>query len=351
MKIAIVTDTHWGVRGDSQLFADYFKKFYDNVFFPFLKENNIDTVFHLGDIVERRKYINFSTSERLDKDFVQPLSKRGIKVYYIVGNHDTYYKNTNLINALTQLYGDREYPGMTIVADPKEFVFDDCKIVLMPWMCSDNMQEALKLIETTDAQILMGHLELAGFEMNKGAVIDHGMDSSIFEKFDLVCSGHYHHKSRKGNINYLGCPYEITWSDYNDQKGFHVFDTQTRSLEFIPNPYTMFNKIYYNDSEKFEIPSDLEKYTGTYIKVIVQTKNNLYNFDRFIDALEKVEPASIQIVDDNLKLQLEDDDEIIHNAEDTLTILKKFVSTADINIEKSKVESFLNDLYSEAINL
>ena len=275
----------------------------------------------------------------------------GIDVYYVVGNHDTYYKNTNSINALTQLYGAREYSGMAVIANPTEVTLDGCKIVLMPWMCSDNMQESLKLIETTNAQILMGHLELAGFEMNKGAVIDHGMDSNVFEKFDLVCSGHYHHKSRKGNINYLGCPYEITWSDYNDQKGFHVFDTQTRSLEFIPNPYTMFNKIYYDDSQSFEIPKDLDKYTGTYIKVIVQSKNNLYNFDRFIDALEKVDPASIQIVDDNLKLQLEDDDEIINNAEDTLSILKKFISSADINIEKSKVESFLNDLYSEAINL
>jgi len=200
----------------------------------------------------------------------------------------------------------------------------------------------------------MGHLELAGFEMYKGSVIDHGMATDIFEKFDLVCSGHYHHKSNKGNVNYLGCPYEITWSDYGDQKGFHIFDTETRTLEFIPNPYTMFNKVHYDDSTN-QIESvtieDLEKYRNTYIKVIVHTKNNPYWFDMFIDKLEKVDPLGIQVVEDNLYLNLEDDSDIVNEAEDTLSILKKFVDNIELNVEKKDVERFLSELYSEASNL
>ena len=354
MKIAIVTDTHWGVRNDSTAFADYFKKFYDDVFFPYLDDNGITTVFHLGDIVERRKYINFSTAARLEQDFVRPLANRDISVYYVVGNHDTYYKNTNEINAMTQLYGGREYPNMEIITHPTEVTLDGCKIALMPWMCQDNMEAALSLISTTSAQILMGHLELAGFEMYKGSVIDHGMNSNVFSKFDLVCSGHYHHKSTKGNVNYLGCPYEITWSDYGDQKGFHIFDTETRTLEFIPNPYTMFNKIHYDDSTN-QIESvtieDLEKYRNTYIKVIVHTKNNPYWFDMFIDKLEKVDPLGIQVVEDNLYLNLEDDSDIVNEAEDTLSILKKFIDNTELNVEKKDVERFLSELYSEASSI
>jgi DNA repair exonuclease SbcCD nuclease subunit len=354
MKIAIVTDTHWGVRNDSAAFADYFKKFYDNVFFPYLEMNDVKTVFHLGDIVERRKYINFSTADRLEKDFVRPLSELGITTYYVVGNHDTYYKNTNEINAMTQLYGGREYSNMTIVSEPTEFSFDGCKIVLMPWMCPDNMERALTMVRDTSAQVLMGHLELAGFEMNKGAIIDHGMDSAVFDKFDLVCSGHYHHKSSRGNIHYLGCPYEITWSDYGDQKGFHVFDTETRELTFIPNRYTMFNKLHYDDSRSTLselMETDFEQFRDTYVKVIVHTKTNPYWFDTFIDRLEKIDPLGIQVVEDNLYLNLEDDEQIVSEAEDTLTILKKFIDNVDLNVERKDVERFLTELYSEASSI
>jgi DNA repair exonuclease SbcCD nuclease subunit len=354
MKIAIVTDTHFGVRNDSAIFADYFKKFYDNVFFPYLKDNNITTVFHLGDIVERRKYINFVTASRLESDFILPLAEQNIRTYFVVGNHDAYYKNTNEINAITQLYGGREYSNMNIIVDPTEIVVDGCRIVLMPWMCQDNMTDALEMISSTQASVLMGHLELAGFEMNKGVVIEHGMDTGIFDKFDVVCSGHYHHKSTKKNINYLGCPYEITWSDYGDQKGFHIFDTQTYELTFIPNHYTMFNKLHYDDSnttldELLKI--DFERYRDTYVKVIVHNKNNPYWFDLFVDALEKCDTIGIQVVDDNLNLNLEDDEDIMSEAEDTLTILKKFVDNVDLKVEKRDVERFLSELYSEACNV
>lgn len=353
-KIAIVTDTHFGVRNDSLVFADYFKKFYDDVFFPYLKDNGIKTVFHLGDIVERRKYINFVTASRLESDFIRPLADRGIATYYVVGNHDAYYKNTNEINAITQLYGGREYPNMSIITDPTEIAVDGCRIVLMPWMCSDNMGDALEMIRTTQAQVLMGHLELTGFEMNKGVVIEHGMDTKVFEKFDVVCSGHYHHKSSRGNVHYLGCPYEITWSDYGDQKGFHIFDTETYELTFIPNPYTMFNKLHYDDSNTTMedlLKTDFEKYRDTYVKVIVHNKNNPYWFDVFVDNLEKYDPIGIQVVDDNLNLNLEDDDDIISEAEDTLTILKKFIDIVDMKVEKKDVERFLGELYSEASNI
>lgn len=354
MKIALVTDSHWGVRNDSAAFADYFKQFYDNVFFPYLEENNIDTIIHLGDIVERRKYINFVTASRLENDFVRVAHNRGINVFYIVGNHDCFYKNTNEINSMEQLYGNRAYSTMQVVTHPTEVTLDGCNIVLMPWMCQDNMDKSIQLISNTKAQILMGHLELSGFEMYKGNVIDHGMDTSIFEKFDVVCSGHYHHKSSKGNIHYLGCPYEITWSDYGDQKGFHIFDTESRDLTFISNPYKMFNKIHYDDvNNDMNIIANnvLEQYNGTYVKVIVHNKSNPYIFDMFIDRLEKIEPLGIQVVEDNLHLNLEDDEDIINEAEDTLSILKKFVNNIEINVDKKDVERFLGELYNEASSL
>lgn len=350
MKIALITDQHFGVRNDSLTFIEYFAQFYNNTFFPYLENNNIKNIIMLGDTFERRKYTNHITLFHSKKLYFDHLIK--YNVFCIVGNHDAAYKNTIEINAPELLL--QEYNNIRVISEPSEIEIDGCKIVLMPWMCQDNMSDALQLINETKSQVLMGHLELAGFEMNKGSVMDHGMNSSIFEKFDVVCSGHYHHKSTRGNIHYLGCPYEITWSDYGDQKGFHVFDTDTRELTFIPNPYTMFNKLHYDDSNTDLdqlLNVDFERYRNTYAKIIVHNKNNPYWFDTFVDRLEKVDPAGIQVVEDNLYLNLEDDDSIVSEAQDTLTILKKFIENLDMTVEKKDVERFLGELYSEASNI
>ena len=62
MKIALLNDTHFGARNDSPAFLDYFMRFYNEIFFPYCKENNITTLIHLGDVVDRRKFINFKTA-------------------------------------------------------------------------------------------------------------------------------------------------------------------------------------------------------------------------------------------------------------------------------------------------
>ena len=213
----------------------------------------------------------------------------------------------------------------------------------------------MKFIEETDAQILFGHLELSGFEMYKGAVNDHGMSPKIFDKFDVVCSGHFHHKSTRGNINYLGAPYEMTWSDYDDPRGFHVFDTETRELTFIQNPRKMFQKWFYDDASwsSFEHIDGFafKEVQGSYVKVIVKNKTNPFWFDTYIDRLEKAGALDIQVVDDHLNLNLEDDSDIVNEAEDTLAILRKTVDNIDSSVDKVKLSNFLSNLYAEALTV
>ena len=213
----------------------------------------------------------------------------------------------------------------------------------------------MDVISNTKAQILFGHLEIKGFEMHKGAVNkDHGFDRSVFDRFDVVCSGHFHHRSTDGNISYLGSPYEITWSDYNDPRGFHVFDTATRSLEFIQNPLNLFHKLHYDDTNKTMeqvVNLDFDKYNDKFIKVVVSEKNNPYWFDMFIDKLEKAGPFSVQVVEDHLHMDLESDDDIVNEAEDTMTILSKYIDAMDINTDKNRVENTIKDLYQEALSI
>jgi DNA repair exonuclease SbcCD nuclease subunit len=352
MKIALITDTHWGARGDSPAFAEYFNRFYYEQFFPYLAANGISRIFHLGDIVDRRKYINFVTARHLRK-FVEHCDSSGIRLDVIVGNHDTSFKNTNEVNSMRELFEHSTY-DIHYYSDPAVVDVDGTNIAVLPWICSGNYEESMQFINNTNAQILFGHLELAGFEMYKGAVNDHGFDSKIFDKFDTVCSGHFHHKSTRGNINYLGAPYEMSWSDYNDPRGFHVFDTETRELEFVRNPLTMFNKVHYHDQDKTldEIMDmDFDHYKGSYVKLIVHTKTNPYWFDMFVDKIEKAGVLDLQVVDDNLNLQLEDDGDIVNEAEDTLTVLNKVVDQVESRVDKKVLYNFLSSLYNEALSV
>lgn len=351
MKIALLTDSHAGVRNDSIAFHDYMKRFYDDVFFKYLDANGIRTVVHCGDIVDRRKYININTAYRLRQDLIEPAIARGITWHQCLGNHDVMHKNTNKISSFIELFN--KFP-LNIYEEATEIDFDGCKILLMPWINDENREHALKLIKETDAQICFGHLELQGFEMFKGSIISHGDDAAMFGRFDIVCSGHYHHKSHRDNIYYLGSPAEFTWSDYNDPRGFHVFDTETRELTFIENPYKMFHKFWYNDGDPNFVDSDIDykQFESKIIKIIITEKNNPYWFEKFIENIEKQNPIDIQIVEDHLNLNLEDDGDIIDEAESTIDIFKKYIQNTEAKgVNKKKLENKIVELYHEALTI
>lgn len=352
MKLALLGDVHIGARNDNIAFHDHYEKFYRDIFFPYLDEHNITVVHQFGDLFDRRKYINFYSLWRSRQYLFDELKKRNITMYVPVGNHDTYYKNTNDVNSPELLLG--EYDNIIVWSEPTTVEHGSMRIALLPWVCSGNYEQSVKFIMDTNAHALFGHLELAGFEMHRGSIIDHGtLDTKLFDKFDMVCSGHYHHRSSRGNINYLGTPYELTWVDYDDPRGFHIFDTETRELQFIRNPYRMFNKIHYDDQDKEMsdiVDVDLSDYRGTFVKVVVRNKTNPFWFDMLINKLEKVGVVDLQVVEDHLNLNLEDDADIIDEAEDTLTILRKVVDGIDINVPKKELDKFLSSLYNEALH-
>lgn len=355
MKIAIVNDTHWGVRNDNKALADFQARFWDEVFFPYLKENDIKTIFHLGDIVDRRKYINFVTAKRLEDEFIKPCVDNGIELYVVAGNHDTFFKNTNEVNALRQLYGSTSYDNMHLYwDDPVELDMDGCKIMLSPWMCAENWDSSIKAFQETKAQILMGHFEITGFEMDKGHICTTGMDKNVFNKFDAVYSGHFHQPSSHGNISYLGAQFEMTWSDYDQKRGFSVFDTETREMTYVRNPLKIFHKIWYDDTDMTieDIANlDTSLLTNTYIKVIITNKTNPYIFDLFLDRLQQSGATDIKVVEDHMNMDVVDETELVDEAQDTMTILRNYIDNIEISADKEKVEQYVQELYQEAISL
>jgi DNA repair exonuclease SbcCD nuclease subunit len=352
MKIALINDTHAGARGDNPLFNEYFFKFWEGTFFPYLKEHNIKHICHLGDVVDRRKFINFVTLNSWRKRFFDVLEREGITMDVIVGNHDVTYKNTNEINAMQELF-DR-YNNINVMIEPNTLEYDGCKVAMVPWINSGNYEQSLEFLKTTEAQICFGHFEIAGFEMDRGNICHTGMNKSTFDRFDLVLSGHFHHKSTDGNITYLGNQYEITWADYGDERGFHVFDTETREVTFVPNPYKMFHKISYDDGNTdFEYwkTVDFEQYRDTYVKIVVVNKQNPYLFDNVLDRLYKAGVADIAVVEDFTDSSVDLDEEIVNQAEDTMTILNKYIDGLTLNVEPDKLKNIMKELYIESLNV
>lgn len=348
MKVVIITDQHFGARNDSIAFLDFFQKFYDNIFFPTLDASGIDTVLVLGDTFDRRKYVNFYALDRAKKMFFDKLEERGITVYMLAGNHDTYFKNTNEVNSPDLLLA--EYNNIEVIDEPKTINVNGFDVCMLPWICPENYQQSLDEIKNTTSTLCMGHLEIAGFAMYRGMESHEGFSAETFNKFDLVFSGHYHHRSNNRNIHYLGNPYELTWQDYNDPRGFHMFDFATRQLDFVENPYRMFERLEYTDKEVEPLNLDQLDLKDTYVKLVVLEKTDFYKFDKFIQKLYNKGCHEIKIVEDFSEFQEGEINEEI-NLEDTVSVLSNYIESIETDVDKEKVKSYMRGLYTEAINI
>ena len=353
MKIAIVTDMHIGVRGDSQIFADHQERFFKEVFFPYIDEHDIKIIFDLGDTFDRRKYINYVSLKRGKEFFFDQIQNRGIEYHALVGNHTTYYTNTNDVNSMNLLL--REYDNFHIYEDGcKEIQIGSTKFLMVPWINNTNYQEMLTQIRESDAQICMGHFSIQGFEMDKGHVCDHGLTKDLFTNFEAVYSGHFHHPSTYNNISYLGSPYEMTWADYQGKRGFRVLDTETRNMEWILNPNPIFHKIEYDDSDMTidDIANlDTSKLKDTYIKVIIKNRTNPYIYDLFLNKLTDSGAVDVKTVEDSLNMESEGLDEILDETKDTKDILHTYIDGFETKVDKTHIKRIVDELYIEAQNI
>ena len=343
MHIALINDSHYGARKGSKLFHDYFELFYKNVFFPTLEQYGINTVIHMGDAFDSRKSIDYQSLEWSKRVVFEPL--KNYKVYMIVGNHDSYYKNTNNTNSPELLLKD--YPNIRTYSSPTEIKLADLDILLLPWICSENEEKSLKLIKSTKAKVAMGHLELQGFRVNRQMVMEHGLEADIFKNFKKVFSGHYHTRSDNGTVFYTGNPYEIYWTDVNDTRGFTIFDTETLEHTYINNPYRMFYNIYYEDTDYQTF--DTMEYENKIVKVVVRKKSDTKKFEKFIDKLYASNIAELKIIE-NFDIQEPVEFEAFES-EDTISILNRYIQEAEVSLDKAIIQNMMQEIYQEACEL
>lgn len=345
MRVILLGDLHLGARGGSDGFSDYFNLFFTDVLYPYMKKNKIDTIFQLGDLFDNRTALSMKAFHKCKPVWFEQLVKNNFTMYTLLGNHDIHFKNTLRVNS-QELHLGEFNTHIHVIKKPTNLILQNTSMDIIPWVCAENTEEVDKFVKRQGrGSVLLGHLELAGFPMYRGNIALHGTDAKMFENYPAVFTGHYHTHSSNENITYTGIPYEITWSDYADPKGFYVFDTEYQTAEFVTNPSKMFYKFTYNDGcdADLTVLSDFPKY----VKIIVQSKKDPIAFERFVDSVRLHHVADLNIVDTSTVVINTADEEL--EEKDTRDFIMTVVDELTTTVDKAELKSFMSMLYQEAL--
>ncbi len=345
-RVAVISDIHFGARSENVNYTEYQKNFFE-FFFKVIDEEGITEILNLGDVFDRRKFVNFQTLRNMKKFYYDQLASRGLNEHFLIGNHDTYFKSTNDINSPSLIL--TPYIKNLIWKEPKILNILGEQILFVPWISSDNKDICLEYLSNASTKIIVGHFEINGFEMNKGVYCDHGIEPNIFEKFDLVLSGHFHQKSSGPNrrINYVGSPFEMNWGDYGEDRGFHLLDLSSKELTFIKNPFTLFKAI---SSEEITDRTDYNFYRNSFVKVIVNSKTSPKKIDLIREKMMLAGVADLKLIeelpvtDEQLRLNV--------NLVDTLSMIHEHIDNDDmITIDKNSLKIFISEVYKDAMDV
>lgn len=345
--IAVINDTHFGARNDSPIFLDHFLGFFEEVFFPYIERHGINQILHLGDFLDRRKFVNFHTLGEVRKRFLDRLRDMGVQMDITLGNHDVFFKNTNRLNSVVELFS--LYPNIVIHESPTMVYLDTLPVGIIPWITKDNAEECLKFIQNAPVGILMGHFEINGYEVLRGVEYHEGMDPRALSRFQAVYSGHFHCRHSKGNIHYLGTQYQMTFGDLGERKGFHVFDPDTQVMEFVENPRSMFHQIDYDDSKNDYTITNCKPYANTFVRMMVHSKTRPIMFDNLLDRLNESPVHSVTVVDQTDKTQEEVEKSAVDMSKDTLTLICDEIDGMQGVGDPVRLKTLVREIYAESM--
>lgn len=353
MKVMLLGDTHFGARGDNPIVLDHFINFYKEQFFVEVEKQKPDLVLQLGDLLDRRKFANFSTLSVVRNEFLGPLtSDLKVPLWVLVGNHDTYYRNTLKVNGIEQSFGDFLKSGkMRLFDSPTE---TDIGLII-PWICEENQEHVKSSINSSSSDFCFGHFELTGYDMYRGMPCEHGDDPKFLSRFRQVYSGHFHTHSRKSNICYIGTPYDIIWSDSSDQKWFMMLDTETGQESWFQNPDKLHHKVMIDSSKmgslKEVIDLKFNHLSGKFVKLIVLNSDRPDVIEVVSKAIRSVGPATFTIIDstpvENVLGDENDGSSISHK--DPLTALNDEIDRVHTAERAKRLKVISTELYTQAL--
>jgi hypothetical protein len=226
-------------------------------------------------------------------------------------------------------------------------MIEGCQVAMIPWLNEGNMDKFRSFVDSSKSLLAFGHFELQGFQVLRGILCDHGLNKSEISKFYRVFSGHFHQKHDDGQIFYLGTQYDMTFSDVDETKGFHVVDIVTGDLEFIQNPNKIFHKLIYDDTNG--IPKyEYSKYKDCYVKFIIRKKTNPKELDKIIQMFYQSNLAEFNIIEE-IDLFVEDN-QVAYETHDTVTLICNEIEKLE-NTNPSRLKVIINELYNESYDV
>lgn len=348
-KVIFLGDTHFGVSDGKPLMHAYFERVYKEWFFPLCAKLGITSIYQFGDLYDKRKGVDSFSASESKRYFFDELSEsdhhEDINFLALIGNHDSFFKESIEVNSPDLLLSD--YSLVRLVQKPTTILIGSTSVDIIPWICRDNEEAIAEFMAKSESEYCFGHFEIEGFAMYKGVEAQHGLSRDLFKKYKKVYSGHYHTRSEDGNIVYIGTPCEMTWNDYDDPRGVHVWDSDTGEMEFYPCPFNLFTKLVYDeDTVDVKRMPDIK---NKFVKLIVENRTDFKKYDKYVTALNEVGPHDMKIIED---LSNFTDDVVIDtdklDLDDTPTLLRNYVDTVETDLDKDRLKRELNLLYIEA---
>lgn len=287
MRIGVIGDVHLGINENKYLFNKYHIKCINYIFSRF-RRLGITEVIYLGDIFDKRYSISVKTLKQANKLFDNDFNQ-----HFLLGNHDVTYKNSNKLNSVEILLGEK---NEVIVDDPKELEFGGKKFILVPWINKTNLERTTEIVEDSTADYLFGHLDLVGFEMISGFISTTGhFNMQLLKKFSQVISGHYHCFSQKKNVTYLGSVSQMTWNDNNVKKYCGYIETDNDSLNLIEIPFEIYKMKRIKSEDDIE---NVTEYKDKIIKIYLYCKRTI-KIEKFITDVDEV-ALDLKVVDEQV---------------------------------------------------
>ena len=338
-KVLIIGDNHNGANGNNQRLLRQNVELYNNFLKPLIQFHHVDFCIDLGDFFDDREKIDIRVLKTVREEMLNALP---VPWYFIVGNHNLYYKNENRVNNLRETIGD--LPNVHIVDKFKEVEGID----LIPWISSSNAEYISELVRTSTNKWCCGHFEFSGFQFDKSRVADvkEKITANTFHHYQKVFSGHYHIASEKGNIMYVGTPVQLTWIDVDVEKQVILLDTETGEITPFVNPNNLYAQFRLSDD------GDLTGFNEDDIKE--KRVKVIYNINIDKDVLNKVQailksylPEQLTFVPNGIKKK--EEEKIVNITNGLDSAFKEYISLLPIESEKTKevIEKLVLNYYNK----
>jgi DNA repair exonuclease SbcCD nuclease subunit len=347
-RVWLITDTHLGVRNNSNEWIELIRDYFFKWFFPLVRSNYKpgDILIHLGDYFDSRQSLNLKVLN-LGVEIAEELSTLFPDgVYIIAGNHDIWGKSTNEVNSLKSL---KWIPNISILEEPESLLIGDKTFFLMPWR-KDHQTEEEILDSASRHDVLCCHTDIRGLKFNKYVNIESGSDISKFSKFDRVYSGHIHYAQKSGNINMLGSPYEITRSDMDNPKSITLLDVETMKETVFPNTFSpKFKRLYFDKILESTLEEIEPVFNNNFIDIMIDPVMSLKaQLSLLTDILTSQRSLNFHPYDPDQATSLSQQMMDVEGRQfNVIDFIKEYVSNMDETDDvKSKMVSSLSKLYT-----